>query len=378
MIRKRIIAEHPEKALWWRLGQFKNIDTTATLIQKRFPDASVENAKKQARQIRLCLEQAEEYFQSAMVVSNATKPLLLYYGMASLAWALILFKRSGEYALDRVRAEHQGHGLSRPQLDYSDRTLEVSKLLDAIGTTVKSSSGGKELLGTFGLLFSVAEHDPVGLPKIRNLGKFTESSVELAHITNVELGVEQLVGDKLSLGRFLFDLPDMITPFRELGIRSQFAFCSDVKIVMHDENSGKLIIATAGSTEVELAQLETRLKMKKYDGLNFTKINQGVCIEIDLKGDKSAVFPQLSETLDGRHFLYLPESPEQFPESCSLFGAMFLLGMIVRYYPHIWIDLLEKHHPLVQIVEAFLPIAQRKFPNLILNNLAGDSYVFCR
>jgi len=39
-------------------------------------------------------------------------------------------------------------------------------------------------------------------------------------------------------------------------------------------------------------------------------------------------------------------------------------------------QLLESRHPLVEIVEAFLGIAQRKFPNLILNNLTGDSFMF--
>ena len=94
------VSESPQETLWWHLGRFRNVKEVAIRIRDRHN--SGENAKKQAGQIRQSIEQSSEYYRAARSVSLATKPLLLYYGMAALAWAVVLFRRTGEYALDRL------------------------------------------------------------------------------------------------------------------------------------------------------------------------------------------------------------------------------------------------------------------------------------
>jgi hypothetical protein len=379
MTRKAIFGENPEKALWWRLGHFKNVEQTTALIRSLHSTASDQNALKQANQIRYCIEQAEEYFRSAEVVSIATKPLPLYYGMASLSWALILLKKTGDYALDNLRSEHQDHGLTRPGLNYADRNLDLPSILEAVRTTVSSpiliGGNSRELRGTFGLLFSVARPEPVGVPISRQRGIITERTVRMMSVTNITLDIDQLASAALTLARFLLDIPDMVASFGELGIRPPFVYCSDVKMVQRDDNTVQLFVVTSRNTEGEVVQLEARLQ--RYQGARISRVSSGICAEFTAQqGQINFLVPQISETIDGRYFLYLPEQPDQLPEPCAFLGGMFLLGMLVRYYPHIWMQLLERHHPLVQVVEAFLPIAQRKFPNLVLNNLTGDSYIF--
>ncbi|MBI4402392.1 MAG: hypothetical protein HY581_12270 [Nitrospirae bacterium] len=214
-MQKIIFAEDPEKTLWWRLGYFKNLDRVIPLI--RASHNSDDNAKKQARQIRYCIEQAEEYFQAATDVSVATQPLLLYYGMASLAWALILFKKTGDYALDRQKPGHQDHGLTRPILNYGDRNLDLRKVLEAIHTTVPPLITGhqnvNELRGTFGLLFAVAQHEPVSVKVFRQKGIVTESTSRVMPVAEMTTKPDDLTGATLSLGRLLLEVPDMASPF---------------------------------------------------------------------------------------------------------------------------------------------------------------------
>jgi hypothetical protein len=378
MLRKKIIDENPEKALWWRLSQFKNVQRVSEQIRSVHTGVSAQNAEKQARQIRYCIEQAEEYFHSAESVSLATKPLLLYYGMASLSWALILLKKTGDYALDNLRSDHQGHGLERPKLTYSTRNLDLPGILDAIKTQVPPvlQLGGfpSELRGTFGLLFSVSRHEPVGIPRNRSQGVITERNVRLMTIGGVLTGANELAGSTLTLGRVLMDIPDMVSVFGELDLRTSFSFCSDIQIVIDADEAMRLFVVTSRNTEPEIVQLETRFR--GYERCTTTRVQSGICATLTAQRGEEVRIPQVSETLDGRYFLYIPAQPEQLPEPCAFLGGMFILGMLARYYPHIWMELLERRHPLVEIVEAFLSISQRKFPNLILNNLTGDSFMF--
>lgn len=339
---------------------------------------SDQNAKKKAGQIRYCIEQAEEYFHSAETVSIATRPLLLYYGMASLSWALILLRKTGDYALDKLQSAHQGHGLERPRLDYSIRNLDILGILDAINTQVLSvlqiGSALSELRGTFGLLFSVLRHEPVGIPTNRTQGLITEQDIRMMPVSGILTGANELARSTLTLRRVLMDIPDMVSAFGELNLRTPFSYCSDIKMILHADETMQLFVVTSRNTEPEIVQLETRFRA--YERCTVSRITSGVCATLTAQSGQELRIPQVSETLDGRYFLYMPAQPDQLPEPCAFLGGMFILGMLARYYPHIWMNLLERRHPLVEIVEAFLGIARRKFPNLILNNLTGDSFMF--
>lgn len=380
MTRKVIYTENPDKALWWRLAHFKNVDRIAPLI--RSLHSTGENAKKQARQIRYCLEQAEEYFQSALAVTVATKPLPLYYGMASLGWALVLFKRTGDYSLDRlqkIKPGHQEHGLERPHLDYGIRNLGLPEMLEAIRTEVRPVLSGpgpeRELRGTFGLLHSVVDYEPFGIKWIVRRGVLTSTATQTLSVGGDQHTSESLSGYQLHLSWLLLQIPDMASYFAELGLRPPFAYCSEAKVEQtHGDPTRTLSLVTSRMTEEEVQQL--RARFAERPGGKLSDAPGGLVYQATFREGEEVKIPQLMETSDGRLYFYIPAKPSPLPELCALLAAMFLLGMLVRYYPHIWMQLLDDRHPIVEIVEAFIPIAQRKYPNLVLNNLAGDSFVF--
>ncbi len=102
-----------ERFGWTGLRRFHNVEAIQTKISDlhRVPRNN-QNVKKQANQLRYCLQQAREYFDAAKTVSRATKPVLLYYSVMNLALAEILLKQDGNSSLDKAREQHRHHGLT--------------------------------------------------------------------------------------------------------------------------------------------------------------------------------------------------------------------------------------------------------------------------
>jgi hypothetical protein len=76
-----------ERYGWTGLRRFHNVEAVQTQLSDlhKVPRNNP-NVKKQATQIRYCLQQAREYFDAANAVSLATKPVLLYYSIMNLLW----------------------------------------------------------------------------------------------------------------------------------------------------------------------------------------------------------------------------------------------------------------------------------------------------
>ena len=100
----RLSVRDPERFSWGELRRFHNVEAVQTLISDiHKAPRSDPNVKKQATQIRYCLQQAREYFDSAKAVSLVTKPVLLYYSIMNLALAEVLLKQDGNSSLDKAR-----------------------------------------------------------------------------------------------------------------------------------------------------------------------------------------------------------------------------------------------------------------------------------
>src|ERR1700694_2172747 len=99
---------------WARLRRFQNVLYVRDVIcqlHKITGGKPKENARKQAENIRYCLQQAKEYADAAESVTLATKANLAYYSIMSLAIAEALLKQMGEMYLEKMREDHAHHGL---------------------------------------------------------------------------------------------------------------------------------------------------------------------------------------------------------------------------------------------------------------------------
>lgn len=132
-----------------RLRLYRNPGFTAEQIVRRHSLAARhhEAAKKQANEIRACLCQAQEYFDAAKAVSQATRPLQLYYGLMSLALACVLMKKDASSRLSRLRERHNGHGLSLSLAGDVSRTVALGDIASRLRAVPQVNASGP--YGTF-------------------------------------------------------------------------------------------------------------------------------------------------------------------------------------------------------------------------------------
>src|SRR6266850_6592372 len=105
------------KETWRYLFELANPEYAYEQIVKRQGKAArvdqQQNYRKQARQLRVALLQAKEYFDAAGATSTVTSPNHLYYGLASLGTAIMLFRGDGTHSLDYLRGQkaNRSHGV---------------------------------------------------------------------------------------------------------------------------------------------------------------------------------------------------------------------------------------------------------------------------
>jgi hypothetical protein len=150
-----IPSDNLPKTCWAGIRRFHNVSFVFECIRElhSIPKKQEANARKQAEQIRYCLIQAKEYFDASLAVTLATKPVLLYYSIMSLALAEILLKQDGMSSLDKARGEHAHHGLElRIDPSNKEHDLELHSLRSTAGSlrAVPPSRNGKRF-GTFEL-----------------------------------------------------------------------------------------------------------------------------------------------------------------------------------------------------------------------------------
>lgn len=80
----------------------------------------------------------------------------------------------------------------------------------------------------------------------------------------------------------------------------------------------------------------------------------------------------------GNHFFLLKDTPSLFaPEMLSHYMLMYILGMLCRYETELWGEIIFSFTSgEMFIINEFLNISQRKFPNMILNLLFNERFIF--
>lgn len=96
-------------------------------------------------------------------------------------------------------------------------------------------------------------------------------------------------------------------------------------------------------------------------------------------GESSQINPHIDPEKEmDTHFTLTKETQKlTLPTLTSHFLAMFLLSSIARYKPTKWLQLITgQKSGEIFIVKKFLKISERRFPNLIFNELRGKTHLF--
>jgi hypothetical protein len=277
------------------------------------------------------MQAAREYFESATRVSLLTKPLLIFYGTVALSKVLFMAtysrkSRSAKHGLETPNQENteedseKGHGLETPnQKDFEKDFANLS-------TKVRKE-------GTFPQFHSCYSKE-----KLLNMS---------------------------------FNLKELLSIICEIKVEYETVFMEKSHAIKTQRGKYGLYL-----TDTELEKYgDLTKKLSDYFGIkNLQQTGTGILLW----------FPEnlpLTRALSGEEYLIMPLSKHDknvlLPELSAHFLIMYLLGMVSRYYPKEWGEIIEgKTSGEIHAIKKFLETTTRKFPNLILNKLWNRDFVF--
>ena len=224
---KRYKTENATNEVWKNLKYLSHTPLIEKSIKNSNPKASSANIRKQAQQISYCIRQSEEYFIAAKNVSLTTKPLLLYYGVVSLANALILLKKDGTHSIDYLRRKkkHRHHGLElKGDLTSISKLDSLSEILSEIECScffkVEKLDKTKRIpWGQFSLFYDCLKPSVYRFESkvSRNNQRGAVIKSQIQDCTDMPK-LEELNGIKFNTYELILNLPDLYHELFSLGL----------------------------------------------------------------------------------------------------------------------------------------------------------------
>lgn len=335
------------------------------------------NVRKQSNQIRQCLTQAKEYFRAANAVSLATKPLLLYYGVMSLALAQILMKGNGDVSLDKARGEHAHHGLVLKHSCDPATQINLAAAAQALKAVPHVGQAAKRV-GTFELWHKLSRETPL-------VGRATYTYRSGASTTGIRLAaagrderMELLPARGISLLECFQNAPGMRQILPSFGIQPQLARARiEIQEFEQDESSVFTIVLQPDSQSVldrvcENCFFEPRLLHQ----VEIVELRSGYIIRDKFQTGTDAcgaTYPNAFQITDEDLFFSL--NNQSLNEFGVLYAGIYILGNYARYYPDQWMKDVEQSSDLALAVETFIKIVEERAALLTLSELSQVYFV---
>ena len=326
------------KNTWYALREFETRDITSRSYQKRH---ALELNASEAREITSNFKQAREYFRSASEADFTVRPLLQYYGVASLSRGLTLF-------LEPTKSEatlKQGHGLQ-----VCDWGKELAHGLKSIGNLrIRLTKG------TF-----------------YDLLVATKNKFYFRHNTSV-------VNWHIGGGKPLLDSEFVIDELaaRIPGVSSQYTAWTSEQIPLlvlkslKVDNAKETIEYCVDADQEEIVNEVFPIDI--FPSRSTTK--EAANLLITCSRLVVPYFAQKPGPFDTGDIVLFrpPKSQLYFTPMAACFILSFALGMLCRYFPTTWINIGR-----VEKGDAFLPLATRlldwiedSFPAMVVDILRG-------
>ncbi len=401
---REIVSHDPTREIWKHLRLLLNIDGTVQRLRQlhKIPEGEQEgNLKKQARQIGYCLRQAEEYFQASERVELATRPLLLYYGCVSLLQALILTKKDGTFSLDASRrsGKHKHHGLElkRGLAEAAAKARGSEEFFSSIQCACHTNSRG-EPVGLFPVAYSCLDPPAFVLrAEIQDWGRaFHLTRSDPTACADIQ-PLAKLVGRDFNCWEILKTLPDLYSTLVQGGVRPSVKPGSVTRTVVnyyapsppHAANvapgtpppipTPQRTVLTDNFFVNHLSDPEKNALLEVWKRNSRIRLqdqfpsNIHVVLEAEAKEGQpidTGYYPDIVEDLHGpKHFIVDPDA--YLPEPASMLVITYCLGMLSRYFPDVWMAVTDSRVEIAEVTNTLLSVIQRKFPNLILDQMTG-------
>lgn len=365
-----IVTDDTSREAWRRLLEFANIDLAVDAIIARHGAPSsarvLENYKKQARQIRVSLLQAKEYFDAANSSSIFTSPNHLYYGFVALTSALMLVLGDGSKSLEVLRRDkgNGNHGLMFSTTSDSKKSSKDVSILSESMVEICAK-------GFFSNWYSTMPRN-FNIHAIRTISSTTSQMTSMAVVGFCEnYDIKRLVGSKISLLDLLLYLPDLYADLQRYGIRVPSSRTSYKVNVTDDRVVHQWRIHNAGSAE-DLEKLLSAFTVdnRYIDCISFSGLETSGIVEVSHLRDENfhVSWPDSRYTLDFRHISYA--DGVRHHELTDSFLCSYQLSMLSRYYPDLWISCIESQCRAAKLVERVVDVLVKKVPMIVLSELS--------
>jgi len=339
-------SEDPYKDMWNHLKFLGKVNNARRLLigdiksNRQIVYSDGLEAEKKAKQISMCINQADEYFQAANLASINTSPLLFFYGMLSLSKALIVANKPG-ISLEEI----QYHGLhTRPQYEHL-RTYKENPLNWSMEEEYALTNGGvfrylTEILDGF-----VFEDN--------TLFRFKDILSVCAEISGM---YEKFYNDRSQILN-LFSHTIETEPKYSITICSREKDKSEVISRIPE-------LAIDFTMSEELKHGKARIFISK----DLTKFPDYLGLYNSNFGGRYIV--------GGVNYFHNTTINRKHLNPASLdYVAMFILSICVRYKHDFWGTVVEGNRSgVLGLIELFISVIKRRFPNTILDNLFGEEF----
>jgi hypothetical protein len=394
---RNISSENPIKEVWKLLRFFRDVEYASKYhcyfcnISEAAYKKHKSNINKQAIQIGYCIRQAEEYFQASSQVGLATRPNLLYYGAVSLSQALILLKQDGTHSLDarRKQKKHNHHGLELAgSVTDLKSTAGVEDFFNSLGCTcfIKQGTRNNVPWGHFPLFYESLVPSTTQIKStVYDFGELRGLEYSFPIPCADLLPIENFVNNQFNLLEILKTLPDIYFYLSQTGVQPglcQGTLYSNIvkyyknnekeQIEKYEKNYTFALDSISKNQKDQLLRFydkcNTLIKVEHDFGSNILLVLKGeFCIDDE---EDLGYFPDIVENINGKKFYIL--NPENYlPEPASHLIVLFCLGMLCRYYPDVWMKVIDENVQVAELTDSLLNIIYRKFPNLILDQMTG-------
>ncbi|MBN8916228.1 MAG: hypothetical protein J0I31_11565 [Rhizobiales bacterium] len=373
----RLIITPNEEIIWTAIRRYQSIGFLKSNLPQhhREPERSKDNINKLAKQISFSIDQAINYFRAADAVPLQTKPLLIYYGICAFATADILWRGDGSDALDNREAKFRSHGLKFSI--KGDRTLSASDAKIYTASAVFDEQGTAK--GLFGRWSSFDRSTSAfceywHYDASNNLQKQLFLEFNTTNHPKLPDTFSTTINDCIS------NIPDLVDEMEMFELESNLT-----------SGSAHVTIESRGISTLSDFRINVLYEKSEKIGRLFSSIKRHGSIEhpVNLIRGRNSLSITMERAATDR-----PVCPVQIPyivnsksDKCyfgsstptlnefgSLYVSTYILGMLARYNPHIWMKYFSEKTEFALLCEQICAVAVKRIPSLFLEGISEVRY----
>jgi YaaC-like Protein len=320
-----IYSEQPFEDIWLQILRFTY---DSNLLQHRVPSDGSQLGEDARNEVAASIQHGHEYFRAALTASLHTSPVQLYYGMVTLMKATRILS-SGSCG------EIGHHGMTIPAVPTGGRLGQIQLRVDG------RAAGG------------LAEYAKVLLPPPTLEG-----------------------GRQWSLSELLGSVPDLFEEYAAAYSPVEDFYCVPIERVVL---SSRQVVDRIDQTHVpDFANLMPRIDGFKNRYLTPQETQNGIIV---LRRTLKATDDLAHTALSGGRFLLVGHKKGAHNVTLApliaTFMAMFILGTLSRYHARKWSLFVKQLHDAERhLIEMFIRLSVRVFPNAVLDIVTGRQHVF--